>query len=115
MEEVHTDEHAEWQAAQEPSGQPTLRSANPHLSADPYALADHMRSLIQDLSQVAASLLLNQNRGDQKLQVGNRHTAAKVGHGLAKWQAETLFIGCAAKLRTQWLVAFLSYRLNAGR
>src|SRR5258708_4130766 len=115
MEKVHTDEHSEWQTAQDPSGQPTLRSSNPHLSVDPYALTNHMRSLIQDLSQVAAGLLLNQNRGDQKLQIGNRHTAAKVGHGLAECQAETLFIGCAAKRRTQGFVRFQSYGLNAGR
>src|SRR5882762_2685483 len=115
MEEVHTDEHGEWQGAQDPSGQPTLRSTNSHLSVDPYALTNHMRSLIQDLSQVAAGLLLNQDRGDQKLQIGNRHTAAKVGHCLAEWQAEALFIGRTAKLRTQGFVRFQRYRLYAGR
>ncbi len=81
IEEVHTDEHGEWQPAQDPAGQPALRGANAHLSGDAYALTNHMRGLIQDLSQVAAGLLLNQNRGDQELQIGNGHTAAKVGHG----------------------------------
>jgi len=64
VEEIHADEHGEWQRAQDPAGQPALRGANPHLSGDAYALTNHVRSLIQDLSQVAAGLLLNQNRGD---------------------------------------------------
>ena len=29
IEEVHTDEHGEWQPAQDPAGQPALRGANP--------------------------------------------------------------------------------------
>src|SRR5437879_12759310 len=41
VEEVHADEHGEWQRAQHPAGQPALRGANPHLSGDAYALTNH--------------------------------------------------------------------------
>ena len=74
-----------------------------------------MRGLVEDLSQVAAGLLLNKNRGDQELQIGNGHTATEIDHGLTKWQSETLFIGGPAKLRTQWFVRFLSDSLYCGR
>src|SRR5207247_6883853 len=85
IEEVHSDEHREWQPAQDPAGQPALRGANPELPSYTYALANHVRSLIEDLREITAGLLLNKNRGDQKLKIGDGHKATQVDHGLAKW------------------------------
>ena len=74
-----------------------------------------MRSLVKNLSEVTAGLLLDKDRCDQELKIGQRHATAKVNHRLAKRQPETLLIGGAAKLGTQWIVGFLSDSLHGGR
>src|SRR5229473_7861056 len=65
-----------------------------------------MRSLIEDLRQIAASFLLHKDCSDQKLEIGYRHAAAQVEHGLAERQAEALLIGGTAELCAQRIVAF---------
>src|SRR4029077_4030210 len=107
LEEVHANEHRKWHSTENPAGQPPLRCANPHLTLDAHALTNHMGSLVENLSQIAAGLFLNQNRRDHELQIGHWHATAEVHHGLAKWQSETLLIGGAAKLGTQPLLGFL--------
>ena len=55
-------------SAEHPAGETPLRGANPHLSRDAHALANHVRRLVENLSEVTAGFLLDKNRRDQELQ-----------------------------------------------
>src|ERR1700733_10108806 len=68
------------------------------LPLQPETLADDMCTLVEDLSQIAAALLLNQNRGDDQLGVGDGHAVRKVVHGAPQVEAEILFVEALAEL-----------------
>src|SRR5947207_13851245 len=112
MEEVHSNEHHEWEQAENRAGDTPLRGANPHLSRDAHALANHARRLVQNLSEITAGFLLDKNRRDQELQVGDRRARPEVEHGVAKWQPETLLDGCAPKFGSQRIGGFLGDSLD---
>jgi hypothetical protein len=58
------------------SGEASLRSAGAHLPFNADSFPNDLSGAVENFSQVAARLFLDEDRGNQKLQVTRRHARA---------------------------------------
>ncbi len=77
------------------------------------ALANDVRKIVQNLRQVAAGFLLDQQRGHEKANVNQRDALAEVQQRVAQRKAEILFFERIAKFASQWLGHFRGNHLQA--
>src|ERR1017187_5304315 len=94
QQETQYDRHQR----ENPTGETALCSVNANLPLQPETVSNHMSGLFEYLGQVAATLLLNQDRGYQQPDVGNRHPVREVVHGDSQVKSEVLLVETLPKL-----------------
>src|ERR1700722_7782613 len=88
IEHEHDGNYDGWHAHQQRHGKTAMGRGHPYLGLNFETLADDIGQIVKNLGEVAASLALQHNRGDEKLYVDQGHALGEIDERIANRHAE---------------------------
>src|SRR5271156_836412 len=95
-------------------GEAALRGVNPYLALNLETLADDVRQIVEDFSEVAAGFTLQHDGGNEELHVDQRNALGQIHEGVADRHAELLLLIELAELAGQRLGGFVGNHFQGG-
>src|SRR5260370_640636 len=113
LEKPESDGDDNRHGAQQSGRESLLRRGGLHLGGQIQALANQQGEILQHLDHVGASLPLQDQAGDEKLEIDERHAESQVAQRVLDGRAERQFLDHLAELHAHGVEGLLGHGLQA--
>src|SRR5271170_3222396 len=113
VDEIEKDSEDDRKKGKNPSGEASLGSVHANLTLEAEALADDIGGFVEDLGEVSSALFLNEDGGDDDLEILQGDACGKVVHGGLELEAVVLLVEGDAKLLTDGVGRFIGGEIES--